>query len=183
MQSLLKSGKAVPQADQLEYPAQRPYEAAQLWTFGYGSANDDGLGNGCGGGVPPCHKEGNTATQLLHGNFDNLTSVATWASGMNNILPASFYLAGKPAWWGTLPFPAIGPDVKGSTGPSSHSSGNPAQSCYLKVMGGSDGGQGGPLTFNAGNCYVTDKIVSIPARLPGLSRSQVEPVSLKVNRK
>ncbi|KAA6457878.1 hypothetical protein DYQ86_21150 [Acidobacteria bacterium AB60] len=183
MQALLKAGKPVPQADQLEYAAQRPYEAAQQWTFGYGSANDDGLGNGCGGGVAPCHKEGNTATQLLHGNYDNLTAVATWASGMNNILPTSFYLSGKPGWWGTLPFPAIGPDIKGGSGPGAHSFGNPAQNCYLKVMGGSDGGQGGPLTFNAGNCYATDKIVSVPATRPVLSRRGVEPVSLTLPRK
>jgi hypothetical protein len=97
---------------------------------------------------------------------------------MNNILPASFYLAGKPTWWGSLPFPAIGPDVKGGTGPGSHSYGNPAQNCYLKVLGGTDGGLGGPLPFNAGNCYVTDKIVSSPVRLPALNQSPLEPVSL-----
>jgi hypothetical protein len=102
---------------------------------------------------------------------------------MNNILPASFYLAGKPAWWGTLAFPAIGPDVKGNSGPGAHSLGNPAQNCYLKVMGGSDGGQGSPLSFNAGNCYATDKIVSNPIRVPVFGRSPVEPVSLSVTRK
>jgi hypothetical protein len=183
MQVLLKAGAAIPQSDQLEYPAVRPYEAAQLWTFGYGSANDDGLGTGCGGGNPPCHKEGNLAVQLLHGNYDNLTKTTAWASGINNILPASFYLAGKPAWWGTQPFPAIGPDVKGGTGPGAHSFGNPAQNCYLKVMGGGDGGQGGPLSFNAGNCYATDKIASNPSRQSGFGRPVAEPVSLNLPRK
>lgn len=183
MQALLKAGKAVPQADSLEYPADRPYEAAQLWTFGYGSANDDGLGTGCGGGVAPCHLEGNTATQLLHGNYDNLTKLTTWASGMNNILPASFYLSGKPAWWGTLPFPAIGPDIKGTTGPGNHSSGNPAQNCYLKVMGGTDGGQGGPLSFNAGNCYATDKLVVAPVRSAVHGRDPMQPVGMSVPRR
>jgi hypothetical protein len=28
-------------------------------------------------------------------------------------MPASFYLSGKPAWFGSLPWPAIGPDVTG----------------------------------------------------------------------
>lgn len=183
MQALLKAGKAVPQADSLEYPANRPYEAAQLWTFGYGSANDDGLGTGCGGGVAPCHLEGNTATQLLHGNYDNLTKITTYAPGMNNTLPASFYLSGKPAWWGTLAFPAIGPDIKGNAGPGSHSFGNPAQNCYLKIMGGTDGGQGGPLQFNAGNCYATDKLVLAPTRLPLHGRDPMQPVGMSVPRK
>ena len=64
-------------------------------------------------------------------------------------LPPSFYLTGKPAWWGSMPFPATGPDVTGGIGPGGHSYGNPAQACYLMVMGGSDGGAGGPLAFNA----------------------------------
>ena len=182
MQALLKAGAAIPQSDQLEYPAVRPYEASQLWTFGYGSANDDGLGTGCGGGIAPCHKEGNTATQLLHGNYDNLSKITAWASGINTLLPASFYLAAKPAWWGTLPFPAIGPDIKGGTGPGAHSYGNPAQNCYLKTMAGMDGGPGSPLTFNAGNCYVTDKIVFNPAT-PRPVRAPWEPVSLSLSRK
>ena len=183
MQVLLKAGAAILQSDQLEYPAVRPYEAAQLWTFGYGSANDDGLGTGCGGGIAPCHKEGNLATQLLHGNYDNVSKTTAWASGINNILPASFYLAAKPAWWGTLPFPAIGPDVRGGTGPGTHSFGNPAQNCYLKVMRGTDGGQGGPLSFNAGNCYVTDKIASNALRQSGFGHPFMEPISLNLQRK
>jgi hypothetical protein len=183
MQALLKAGAPIPQADSVEYPASRPYEAAQLWTFGYGSANDDGLGTGCGGGVAPCHLEGNTATQLLHGNYDNLTKLTTYAPGMNNILPASFYLSGKPAWWGTLAFPAIGPDIKGSAGPGSHSFGNPAQNCYVKIMGGTDGGQGGPLQFNAGNCYATDKLAQTPVRTPLRGRDPMQPVGMSVPRK
>ena len=52
-----------------------------------------------------------------------------------------------------MPFPATGPDVSGGIGPRSHSYGNPALACYFNVMGGSDGGAGGPLTFNADRCY------------------------------
>jgi hypothetical protein len=63
------------------------------------------------------------------------------------------YLALSPVWWGSMPFPATGPDVKGGSGPGGHSYGNPARACYLGVMGGSDGGAGGPLAFDAGRCY------------------------------
>jgi hypothetical protein len=51
-------------------------------------------------------------------------------------LPASFYLLGQPSWWGTMPFPAIGPDVtggnvgvcSGTLNTSGHQSGMPATS-------------------------------------------------------
>jgi len=182
MQALLKANKPIPQSSRVEFPAVRTYEAAQLWSFGYGSAGDDGLGTGCGGGISPCHLEGNSGHQLLHGNYENLAKATLWASGMTSTLPASFYQPAKPPWWGTLPYPAIGPDVKGGTGPGSHSFGNPAQTCYLKVMGGMDGGQGSPLTFNAGNCYVTDKLVFNPSRFPDFRRGSFEPVTLSLAR-
>jgi hypothetical protein len=167
-QALLVNNKAIPQASRLEFPTVRPYSAAQLWTFGYGSEGDDGLGTGCGGGVAPCHLEGNSGHQFLHGNYESLGKITLWASGTSQILPASFYLSAKPAWWGTLPYPAIGPDVTKGSGPGSHSFGNPAQNCYTKIMGGTDGGQGSPLVFNAGNCYVTDKLVLNQRPVPGL---------------
>jgi hypothetical protein len=177
MQSLAISGKAIPQSSRLEYPSVRPYDAAQLWTFGYGSEGDDGLGNGCGGGVPPCHLEGNSAHQLLHGNYENLGQKTVWASGMSQVLPASLYLPGKPAWWGSSAFPAIGPDVKNGTGPGSHNLGIPAQNCYLKIMGGVDGGQGSPLLFNAGNCYAVDKLALNPPRSPGSDGESLKPMA------
>jgi hypothetical protein len=45
-------------------------------------------------------------------------------------LPASFYLPGKPSWWGAVPWPAIGPDVTGGTDPTGHVYANPAEACY-----------------------------------------------------
>ena len=153
MQSLMGYTRPVPQVSSLDYPQERVYEAAVGWSFGYGSANDDGEGTGCAGGKPPCHAEGTSRTDFLHGNYSNLTRSTGWAPGVNHALPASFYLPGKPAWWGRLSFPAIGPDVTGGSGPGGHSFGNPAQSCYLHSMGGSVGGEGSPLPFNAGRCY------------------------------
>src|SRR5260370_16954992 len=135
MQALAIGKSLIPQAARVEFPTVRPYDAAQLWTFGYGSEGDDGLGNGCGGGVPPCHLEGNSAHQLLHGNYESLGKTAMWASGMSQALPTSFYLSAKPAWWGALPYPAIGPDVKGRTGPGPPTFRNPPQYCYTQIMG------------------------------------------------
>jgi hypothetical protein len=157
MQALKGYSTAVPQTPALEYPDKRGYEGAAGITFGYGSANDDGTGDGCGGGKPPCHAAKTSATNRMHGNFNNLGGGVEWMPGVPRTLPASFYLAAKPGWWGTTPFPAVGPDVTGGKGPGGHAYGNPAEACYTKVMGGSDGGAGSPLAFNAERCYGAKK--------------------------
>jgi hypothetical protein len=162
MQSMYGYNYPLAQVGSIEYPSRRNYDAvAYGWSFGYGRTSDDGAGTGCGGGVPPCHRRGTSTSSFLHGNFNNIGGSIAWAPGVTHELPASFYLAGKPAWWGLLPFPATGPDVTGGIGPAGHSYGNPAEACYLHVMGGSDGGAGGPRAFDAGRCYG----MGIPATL------------------
>jgi len=154
MQSLTNGKRALAQAPLAEFPALRSYDAAAYgWSFGYGSFVDNGAGTGCDGGTPPCHVRGATTSNFLHGNYNNIGASITWAPGVTQVLPPSFYLSLKPAWWRSLPFPGIGPDVTGGSGPRGHSFGNPAQYCYLHGMGGSDGGAGSPLTFNAAKCY------------------------------
>jgi hypothetical protein len=158
MQSLVTNYEyphALTQTASVEYPSTRTDDAnAYGWTFGYGEFNDAGPSDtGCSGGTPPCHLAGTSATDFFHGNYNNVNGSITWATGVTQTLPASFYLSSKPAWWGSMPFPATGPDVTGGTGPGGHSYGNPAQACYFNVMGGSDGGAGSPLTFNASACY------------------------------
>lgn len=170
MQALIGYSRPIPQSVSVEYPAERPYETAALWSFGFGSANDDGTGTGCGGGVPPCHAEHNAAAQFLHGNYNNRSGAVEWAAGIPRELPASFYLADKPAWWGSLPFPAIGTDVHGGTGPGGHSFGNPAEHCYRVAMRGADGGVGSPLRFNAGECYT-----GIPGSISALTSGHASP--------
>lgn len=156
MQSLRGYHYAVRQQRSIEYPAIRSYDGTAFgWSFGYGATGDVGTGTGCGGGTPPCHRAGTSATDFVHGNYDNIGESTIWVPGVTEVLPASVYLKGRPAWWGTMPFPATGPDVTGGPGPGGHSYGNPARSCYLKVMHGSDGGAGGPLEFNAERCYGT----------------------------
>ncbi len=158
MQSLMGDHGALRQQRSVEFPAPRSYDGtAYGWSFGYGGTGDDGSSTGCGGGVPPCHRGGTSASDFGHGNYDNIGASTSWVAGVTRVLPASLYLKGKPAWWGSMPFPATGPDVSGGPGPGGHSYGNPAWACYLKVMGGSDGGAGGPLEFNAARCYGTGR--------------------------
>jgi len=154
MQSLARGNRPLAQVAFTEFPAPRSYDAAAYgWSFGYGSFIDSGAGDGCDGGVPPCHVAGSSSSNFFHGNYNNIGGRITWAAGVSHVLPPSFYLTAKPSWWGTLPFPAIGPDVSGGSGPQGHSYGNPAQNCYVNRMHGSDGGAGGPLSFNAAACY------------------------------
>ena len=166
MQSLIGYNYPVSQRVRVEYPAIRSYDAvAYGWSFGYGEASDNGTGTGCGGGIPPCHLAGSSSTDYFHGNYNNIGGLITWSSGVTHALPASFYLSGKPVWWGSMPFPATGPDVAGGTGPGRHSYGNPARSCYFTVMGGSDGGARGPLIFNASACYTGSRLAQTPIGL------------------
>ncbi len=146
------------QTDALQWPTSRVYDTTVYgYTFGYGEAADTGTGSG----------DSTTAytTALLHGNYGNISSAIVWKSGLPTTLPASFYQSGKPSWWGSLPYPAIGPDVTGGSGPGGHTYGNPAETCFLNVMHGVDGGAGGPYTFNANTCYVGGVVPAPPTNL------------------
>jgi hypothetical protein len=113
------------------------------------------------------------------GNFDYVTNTvrcqsaevpsgqfvpAVCTSGM----PASFYLLGKPSWFGQSAFPVIGPDVTGGTDASGHAGNIPAKNCFLNVMKGPASGAGGMLTFNATNCYGSATNQTAPAAPTGL---------------
>jgi hypothetical protein len=144
----------------------RPYDGDVFdFTFGYGEASDDGTGGttdgaGCDGSFGyPCHSLLSYNTTFIHGTYSNISGAITWASGVTQSLPNSFYLSSKPGWWtSSVPWPAIGPDVTGGGGPGGHTysltASNPAQYCYTAVMGGTDG-TGSPLAFNANTCYVS----------------------------
>jgi len=102
-------------------------------------------------------------TLMRWGNYDIVNNGVRWVSSevpsglslypnplpTSQNLPPSFYLSTKPAWWGTMPWPAIGPDVTGGTGPGGHTYTNPAQVCYNNTA--KDGN--GILIFNANTCY------------------------------
>lgn len=121
--------------------------------FGYDAHADDG--------TTPTDSQNPYKTALLYKTytFSNTTTnciVGGTSSTCSASLPASFFLSAKPSWWGTIPYPSIGPDVTGGTGPGGHTSltaSNAAQNCYLNTMGGSNGGAGSPKTFNAVSCF------------------------------
>jgi len=163
MQSLKGYNYPLAQQASIEFPSKRSYDAAAYgWSFGYGRTGDDGVESGCAGGAPPCHASEQPPLTLSR-NYNNIGASLAWAPGVTHRLPPSFYLTRRPAWWGSMPFPATGPDVTGGNGPGGQSYGNPAQACYLHAMAGSDGGAGGPLSFSASRCYAAEPL---PGRLP-----------------
>jgi hypothetical protein len=70
-------------------------------------------------------------TLIRHGNFDYVTNSVIWdSSASDHVLPASLYLSSKPAFFGSLPWPAIGPDVNPMNGTI------PAQQRYNAIVAG-----------------------------------------------
>ena len=118
--------------------------------------------------APPtraCPNDPRVKTTLFRwGNYDVVNAAVVWNAAEvpstltpfgnpvpgNQTLPASLYLAGKPAWWGSVPWPAIGPDVTGGQDPTGHAYKLPARLCYDATPK-----TGGILNFNAAACYST----------------------------
>ena len=101
-------------------------------------------------------------TLFRWGNFDVVNGAAQWNASevpstlsqfrntvpADQTLPGSLYLSAKPSWWGTMPWPAIGPDISGGQDPTGHAYKIPAHACYDNTSK-----TGGILNFNAVNCY------------------------------
>lgn len=144
--------------------------ATAIYCFGYSHAN---------GGVT------DTQTKLRvmrWGNYDTVSGAARFdatevPSGLaqfanqvpaNQSLPASFYLSAKPSWWGSVPWPAVGPDVSGGniTGFNGHANRNPARICWESLATDSQYGTsyatGQVRVFSRAKCYEGDQASSKP---------------------
>jgi hypothetical protein len=67
----------------------------------------------------------------------------------------SLYLSVQPPFWGSQPWPAVGPDITGGNiaNAGGHAYHNPAAICYLQTLGGKVDGSSGILNFDATTCY------------------------------
>ena len=147
------------------------YEASpQVGAAGcFTSIYDLGFGNvQCSGGSPANDNLVKT-TLLRWGNYDTVTGTVRWVaseiptSGVpfingnpvpsTHTLPSSFYLTSKPVFWGSMPWPPIGPDVTGGTGPGGLAYANPAQTCYNNTAGDSNFSGTTVIAFDANTCY------------------------------
>lgn len=160
-----------------KYPANRGYDhQTNGYTFGYGESSDSGPGSSAPCANSPCDSTDAFNTALIFNDYTLADgALQCWLSGSSSTCtgadPASYYLSAKPSWWGSLPWPAIGSDVSGGTGPGGHTSStdsNPASRCFFDVMGGDEGGTGTPLPFNAARCYsFTTPTAAAPTCSPG----------------
>lgn len=150
------------------------------FTYGFGADADDGSGNGCAGGTPPCQSTAPWLTSFIYNSYvagttTTLCISAGSSSTCSTTPPSSFYLAAKPSFWPAgVPWPSVGSDITGGGGPGGHTSliSNAAQNCYINVMGGVDGGTGSPLAFNENNCY--GAAVTVPPGSPTLLMAKLK---------
>jgi hypothetical protein len=152
---------------------------------GGGTSASFNLGwNGNNSGTPVNPDSNVKRTLMRWGNWDQFTSTndtgandqtgIRWdgtevPSGISNFpnavpgdhnLPSSFYLTSKPAWFGSTPFPAIGPDVASGNAPNSastptggHANRIPARTCYESLTNDTAYGSMNIKVFNADSCY------------------------------
>ncbi|OFZ20435.1 MAG: hypothetical protein A2X94_10490 [Bdellovibrionales bacterium GWB1_55_8] len=80
-----------------------------IYRFGY---NGDGDGTSAGNDPDVLN------TVLRRQNWDSVHNSTVLNDNLDStlnstdaVLPASLYLTGKPSWWGSIPWPPIGPDV------------------------------------------------------------------------
>ena len=71
------------------------------------------------------------ATAIIDGNYEFRTNtlVSAWA---DHSIPSSYYLSGKPSWFGNLAWPPIGPDICTNNGITNNIL-IPAQARYLGI--------------------------------------------------
>lgn len=84
-------------------PANRSWDhEGYCWTLGYAGGSDSG--NASGDNNKPL------TTLIDHGNWDVVSGGQTWSTSISDrTIPDSFYLPGKPAWFGNMAYPAINP--------------------------------------------------------------------------
>jgi hypothetical protein len=120
-----------------------------------------------GGGNPVL--DSNVKSRLMRwGVYDTVNNAVRFLasevpSGLTNfpslpnpsqVLPASFYLSAKPSFFGSMAWPATGPDIVGGNiaGYGGHANKNPARVCFENAA--NDGAYStGIKIFNANTCY------------------------------
>lgn len=72
-----------------------------IWRIGYN-----------GGNLQNVSDDNVMATLLRHGNFDYISQTTVWDPTITDqLLPDSYYLSSKPTFFGSMPWPSIGPDL------------------------------------------------------------------------
>jgi hypothetical protein len=131
---------------------------ASIWCLGYSHAN---------GGVTDDEVR---PRAMRWGNYDTVTAAVRWESSevpsgiaqfanavpSSQALPASMYLTAEPAWFGSVPYPAVGPDVTGGdiSGYNGYANRIPARVCWESLSEDADFGSG----YSTGQVRVFDRV-------------------------
>jgi hypothetical protein len=128
-------------------------------------------GNNSGAAIP---NDANVKRTLLRwGNWDSATNstrfvasevpstIANYSNPLpvSQSLPASFYLPTKPSWFGSVPFPPVGPDVSGGNITNAPTGGHaykiPSRVCYENAVNDPAYSTSNPRIklFSASTCY------------------------------
>jgi hypothetical protein len=93
----------------------------------------------------------NGATRFLASEVPSTITNYSNPVPASQTLPPSFYLNSKPAWFGSIPWPPVGPDVSGGDIPNyaGHAYKIPARVCYENTAKDVNGA----LVFDAAQCY------------------------------
>jgi hypothetical protein len=104
------------------YPAPGNTDQKTIWRLGYGGPKREGK------------DDGNVrATLIRHGNYDSVSKATVWdPANSDHTLPPSLYKKSKPAFFGDLPWPPIGPDVNPMCGKL------PAEERYRQLKTGAE---------------------------------------------
>lgn len=87
----------------VDAPDGYPWGGKYIYRLGFTDANDSSIGG---------NDATVTGTILRHGNWHSVNQSVAWDAAIaDRNLPISLYLTSKPAWWGDLRWPAIGPDM------------------------------------------------------------------------
>ena len=87
----------------VDAPNEYPWGAKYIYRLGFTDSNDNGYSG---------NDSTVTGTILRHGNWHSVDQSVAWDTAITDRnLPMSYYLTGKPAWWGDLRWPAVGPDL------------------------------------------------------------------------
>lgn len=98
-------------------------------SIGYNSGNT-GKGSTNGTGCTGFTACGSFYTTYIHGAYNCSNSTFQWSSGVSHTLPPSFYRSSSPPYWGSKPWPLIGPDVTGGNLYTGYANSNPAEDCW-----------------------------------------------------
>jgi hypothetical protein len=119
-------------------------------------------------------------TSMRWGNYNTVTTNSRFLASevpsaltqyanlvpLNQSLPPSFYLRAKPAWFGSTPWPTIGPDVTGGQHASGHAFKIPARACWEQMPPDTAYGTTGVRLFRPATCYGADLMPPAPPAAP-----------------